>query len=126
MKVNLPSGGWAELRDKLLAKDKFSVQNAISVPMDNRGQIRDVSGSVMTLMETALMTRLLESWSLDDPLPGSHSCPECMGNSALWHQHVADYIGETLELDDFNALETIISPMLDKVMAVPNLGTSSG
>ena len=126
MKVDLSNGGWAELRDNLKAKDKFAVQAAVTVTLDARGVGQQVSGNTMTLMTTALLARLLNSWSLDDQLPGAHSCPECMGNSALWHQHVADYIGDTLDLDDYNKLEAIIAPLLEKVMATPNLETSSG
>jgi hypothetical protein len=127
MKVELPSGETAELRDRLKAKDKFSVQSAVTVTMNANGQASSqVSGNTMTLMETALLSRLLESWSLDAPLPSAHSCPECMGNSALWHQHVADFIGDTMDLDDYNKLESIVAPLLEKVMATPNLETSSG
>ena len=127
MKVDLPSGGWADIRDNLKAKDKFTVQGAITVTMNTSGQINgQVSGNTMTLMQTALLARLLNDWSLEDPLPGQHSCTECVGDSALWHQHVADYIGETLDLDDYNKLEAITAPLLEKVMATPNLETSSG
>ena len=128
MKVELPSGETIELRDKLKAKDKFAVQSAVSLTMNAGGTIanQQVSGNTMTLMETALMSRLIETWSLDAEIPSKHACPECMGNSGLWHQHVADFIGDTLDLDDYNKLEEIVTPLLDKVMAVPNLGTSSG
>lgn len=127
MKVDLPSGATAELRDKLKAKDKFAVQGAVTVTMNANGQAGgQVSGNTMTLMETALLTRLLESWTLDAPLPSAHACPECLGNSMLWHQHVADYIGDTIDLDDYNKLEEILAPMLEKVMTVPNPVTSSG
>ncbi len=127
MKVELPSGETAELRDKLKAKDKFAVQGAITVMTNAQGQMSgQVSGNIMTLMETALMARLLESWSLDAPLPGSHACSGCTGDSSLWHQHVADYIGDMLDLDDFNELESVITPLLDRVMSAPNRVPSSG
>lgn len=130
MEVVLPSGNTATLRDRLKAKDKFTVQSAITVTMNANGSGQQVnqkvSGNMMTLMTTALLTRLLEKWSLEIPLPSEHACPECMGDSTLWHQHVADFIGDEVDLDDYNKLESIVSPLLEKVMAVPNLETSSG
>jgi len=119
MLVNLPSGATAELRTTLKAKDKFAVQNSVSVGDG------DVSGGILSLMETALLARLIEKWSLDAPLPSQHACAGCTGNSAAWHAHVRDEFGEVLDLDDYNALEKVIEPMLSKVMSAPNLETPS-
>lgn len=120
MQVELPSGGKATLRSKLKAKDKFAVQAVITF-----SRAGDITGSIVSLMETTLMARLIEDWSLDSPLPSSHSCPECTGNSAKWHEHVRDEFGEVLDLDDYNALETAVGPALQQVMQAPNLGTPS-
>jgi hypothetical protein len=119
MKVDLPSGATAELRMNLKAKDKFAVQNAVSVSGGG-----EASGGALSLMETALLARILEDWSLPDELPGRHACPECTGNSKLWHEHVRDAFGEALDIDDWNVLEKVFGPMLAKVVDVPNLGTS--
>jgi hypothetical protein len=119
MKVDLPSGETAEIRTSLKARDKFAVQNAISV-----SQSGEASGGTLSLMETALMARVLESWSLPDELPSKHACPSCTGNTKLWHEHVRDAFGELLDLDDWNALEKMVAPMLAKVVDVPNLETS--
>lgn len=123
MKVDLANGNSAELRDKLKAKDKFKVQEAIQINMSG-----DISMSIITLMRTTLLTRLLQSWTLDAPLPGTHSCAECAGSSAKWHEHVAEYIGDTLDLEDYEALEAIIEPITDRIMdGPPNpKGPSSG
>jgi len=117
----LPSGAGITLRTALKAKDKFAVQGIISVSQDGRAQ-----AGILSLMETALLARLVESWSLPDDLPSRHACPECTGNSALWHEHVRDAFGEALDLDDFNQLEKQIAPFLAKVMEAPNLETPSG
>jgi hypothetical protein len=116
MKVDLPSGASVELRTSLKAKDKFAVQGAISGASQN--------GSALSLMETALMARVVDSWTLEDELPSRHQCQECVGDSVKWHEHVRDAFGEALDLDDYNALEKVVGPMLAKVVDVPNLETS--
>jgi hypothetical protein len=116
----LPTGETAVLRTSLKARDKFAVQGVINVSQDGRTQ-----AGILSLMETALLARLIESWSLPDELPSKHACSECTGNSAKWHEHVRDTFGDALDLDDYNALETHIAPLLAKVMAAPNLETPS-
>ncbi len=116
MKVDLPSGQSAEVRTALKAKDKFAVQGAIS------GASQD--GSVLSLMETALLGRLLESWTYEEDLPSRHTCAECATSALKRHEHVRDLFGEVMDLDDYNALEKVISPMLAKVVDTPNLETS--
>lgn len=118
VQVNLPSGATVELRTNLRAKDKFAVQGAISA---NDGV---VNGGILSIMESTLLARLIEEWSLEVELPAKHSCSGCTGNSAAWHEHVRDEFGEALDLDDFNALEREISPLLAKVLEAPNLETS--
>lgn len=121
MDITLPSGATVSLRTNLKARDKFAVQGAINITAEGRAQV-----GILSLMETALLARLIEGWSLEEELPGRHACSDCTGNSQAWHEHVRDLFGEALDLDDFNALETEISPLLSKVMAAPNLETSSG
>jgi hypothetical protein len=72
MKVDLPSGASAELRTSLRAKDKFAVQGAISGASQ--------TGSALSLMETALLGRLIDSWTYDAELPSRHQCQECVGD----------------------------------------------
>lgn len=123
MEISLPSGASAELRTQLKAKDKFAVQSVIRTSGD--GTVSE-GGGVLSLMETALLVRLLESWTYDAPLPSAHACDGCVGDSTEWHKHVRDEFGEVLDIDDFNALEDTITPFLDKVMKSPNLKISSG
>ena len=119
MHLDLPSGASVELRDRLKAKDKFAAQSAVRIDMTPDGTPGPMSGGIMTMITTTMLARLLESWSLDQPLPGAHTCGECVGNSALWHEHVADYIGDTLDLEDYSALEYWLAPYLEKVMETP-------
>lgn len=125
MHLDLPTGASVELRDRLKAKDKFAAQAAVRIDMAADGSLGAMSGGIMTMIHTALLARLLEGWSLDAPLPGAHTCPACVGNSARWHEHVADYIGETLDLDDYAAIEYWLAPYVEKVMETPNPGMSS-
>jgi hypothetical protein len=119
--VELPaSGESAELRTALKAKDKFAVQGAVSISGGASAQ-----GGVISVIETALLARLMESWTFDNPLPSKHACQDCTGDSAKWHEHVRDEFGEILDVDDWNELEKAITPMLKKVMQAPNLETSS-
>lgn len=120
MDITLPSGAVVTLRSTLKAKDKFSVQGVINVSQDGKAQ-----AGILSLMESALLARLIEAWTLPDPLPSTHACPGCTGNSDVWHEHVRDALGEALDLDDFNELEKQISPLLAKVMQAPNLETTS-
>jgi len=115
MKVELSDGQSAEIRTTLKAKDKFAVQGAIS------GGSQD--GGALSLMETALLGRLLESWTLEDELPSRHACAECATSALKRHEHVRDLFGEILDIDDYNTLEKVIAPMLAKVVDTPNLET---
>jgi hypothetical protein len=116
MQVDLPSGQSTEIRTSIKAKDKFAVQSAIS------GASQD--GGALSLMETALMARLMESWTYEEELPSRHQCPDCVGSALKRHEHVRDAFGEVMDLDDYNALEKVIAPFLAKVVDVPNLETS--
>jgi len=116
MKVDLPSGQSVEIRTSIKARDKFAVQGAIS------GGSQD--GSVLSLMETALLGRLIESWTLEEDLPSRHTCQECATSALKRHEHVRDLFGEVMDLDDYNTLEKAIAPILTKVVDTPNLETS--
>lgn len=125
MHLDLPSGESVELRDRLKAKDKFAAQAAIRVNMTADGAVGAVSGSIMTMIETALLTRLIDSWTLDAPLPSAHVCAGCTGDSVKWHEHIADYIGDTLDLDDYDAISYWLAPYVNRVIETPNPGMSS-
>lgn len=127
MKVDLPSGEWIEVRDKLKAADLFRTQAAMRVTV-NADESVDADAGIMALATTTLLARITTAWSYGQ-LPGEHSCPECTGSRSLWHQHVNDYVGDTIDLADWPAVQRVMQPMMDQVMEAmkgPEAGTSSG
>lgn len=128
MRLDLPSGAWIDVREQLKAADLFKAQGALRVTVGADGKI-DTDAGVMALVTTTLLARVITAWSYDAPLPGTHACPECTGSSSLWHQHVNDAIGETVDLDDWPKVTWWTGPLVAKVleaMKAPNQGTSSG
>lgn len=105
MRVELPSGNWIEMRDKLFASDKFAVQEAIVLTVqDDRAQ--RVTGGIQNQMRNALLKQIITAWSFPVPIP---SDPRMPGD-----------IGQTLDLDDYNTLEEAVDPLLQKVSFSPN------
>jgi hypothetical protein len=109
MRVELPSGGWVELRTKLKARDLFAVRQAVQLDTDEDG-IRKVSVGIMDQMRNALLTRVILAWSFDERIPSENPDPEAL------HE---------LEVDDYNALERAVSPLMDKVGFGQATGTTS-
>lgn len=102
MKVELPSGGWVEYRDKLMAGDKFAVQDAISVEFKD-GVNRASLGTVND-QRNALLGRIITDWFGQTP-------------EQLKNIQAADIvIGNAMDLDDYNALTEAVDPLLNKIM----------
>lgn len=103
MRVELPSGNWIEYRDKLLAADRFAVQAVARVELKDSGN----SASFLEMqndMRNALLGRIITKWSYNGPVPKDDSF------------RAADMvIGETMDLDDYAALEKAIEPLMDKI-----------
>jgi hypothetical protein len=102
MRVELPSGAWVELRDKLLAIDRFAVQEAALVETGDKSRV-----SYLTLandMRNALLGRIITSWSYDAPIPSKNSFA------------AADVvIGNAMDLEDYDALEDAVQPLMDLI-----------
>jgi hypothetical protein len=102
-KVDLPSGAWVEYRDKLLAADRFAVQAVARV------ELKESSNSASFLemqndMRNALLGRIITGWSYSGPIPSADSF------------RAADMvIGETMDIDDYAALEKAVEPLMDKI-----------
>ena len=102
-KVELPSGNHVEYRDKLLAADRFAVQAVARV------ELKESSNSASFLemqndMRNALLGRIIVAWSYDGPTPSED------------HFRAADMvIGETMDIDDYAALEDEVEPLMDKI-----------
>lgn len=115
MKVDLPSGGWVELREKLMAADKFSVQSAVKIELDTATGLQHTAVGMVNDMRNQLLSLLIESWSFSGvPVPKDN------------HAGVRT-LGEILDLDDYNALSEAVEPMLMKVVTggTPNRSAPS-
>lgn len=106
MIVDLPSGAKVTLRDKITAKDKFTVQNAVVLNLDTNTGLQATTAGLVNDMRNALLTRLIESWTIE-------------GLSIPSQQK--DALDE-LDIDDYNALTEAIEPILTKVVSggIPN------
>ena len=103
MRVELPSGGWVEYREKLMAGDKFAVQDAISIEFKD-GTNRASMG-LMNDQRNALLGRIITNWSFGQT-------PE-----QLKQLQAADVvIGNAMDIDDYNVLAEEVDPLLNKVM----------
>ena len=104
MKVELPSGGWVILRERLMSADKFAVQNAVKMELDTSTGLQHAALGMINSMRNELLKLLIEQWSFEGvPVPRDHFA----GSEA---------IGTTLDLDDYNALAQAVEPMLNKVV----------
>ena len=111
MRVDLPSGGYIEFRDSLIAKDKFKVQKSLKFKVKD-GQEQEVSGGITNDMRNALLAELITAWSLGAPLP---SADLKAGMAAI----------DDMDIDDYNALQEEVEPLLEKVSFRPNRETPS-
>jgi hypothetical protein len=99
VEVTLPSGATVTMRDKLTAKDKFSVQAAIRLSLDTSTGLQESSGGVVNDMRNALLTQIITAWTLPEPIPSLNG-----GNPLA-----------EMDLDDYDALTEAVDPMLQKV-----------
>jgi hypothetical protein len=108
-RIELPSGNWIEYREKLMAADKFAVQNSIILTIsDEKGT--DVTGGLQNNMRNALLTQIITSWSFDVPIPSVNAGGD---------------IGMTLDLDDYNAIQAAVEPLMEKISFIPPRAASS-
>jgi hypothetical protein len=111
VRLDLPSGGFIEFRDKLVAADKFAVQNSLKFKVKD-GKEQEVSGGITNDMRNALLAETITAWSLDAPLP-SQDLKKGMAAIAA------------MDIDDYNALQEEVEPLLEKVSFRPNRETPS-
>lgn len=102
-RLELPSGNWVEYRTALKASDKFSTQDAVVLEYENEGEKRTLRAGMTNTMRNALLTRIITAWSFEGiPVPGVNIAGP-------------DTLGDTLDIDDYNALAEAVAPLLDKV-----------
>lgn len=101
-KIELPSGGWVEYRDRLMAGDKFAVQDAVSLVFQDGGN--KASLGLMNDQRNALLGRIILNWSFGQT---PDSVKDLMAADVV--------IGNAMDLDDYNALADAVQPLLDKI-----------
>ena len=111
MKVALPSGHEADLRDQVLAGDKYAANEAIKVEVQDDGT-RVLSASMTDQVKYALLTRLIVSWDIGQPVPSMVVDPVGLINS--------------LPLDDIEALADAIEPIYNRVMGIKSGDNGEG
>lgn len=102
MRVELPSGNWVEIRDKLMAIDRFAVQEVALVELGDKGR-----ASLLALnndMRNALLGRIITGWSFSSPIPSQNSFA------------AADVvIGNAMDVDDYAELEKAVEPFMESI-----------
>jgi hypothetical protein len=101
-RAELPSGGFIEYRDHLLARDKFVVQDSVTLTFKDGGN--ETSMGIVNDQRNALLGRIITSWSYPVPIPSQNS-----------FQAADVVIGEAMDLDDYNALSKAVQPLMDKL-----------
>lgn len=105
----MPSGAWAELRDKLQAGDKFATQSGFTVEWQDGKQLMP-SGVSNTMMKN-MLAAIITAWGG----PGRDGIPVPAQNMA------GSGVLDTLDIDDYDALSEAAEPLLRKlVMPRPN------
>ena len=113
MRVELPSGAWVEIRDKLMAADRFAVQDSIVLTLTGNDR-QEIGAGIQNRMRNALLGQIITAWSFPGiPVPSQNSLAGL------------DIIGTTLDIDDYNALSEKVQDLLDKVSFNPNQRASA-
>ena len=102
MRVELPSGNWVEYRDKLLAINRFAVQEAALVEVGDKGRASFLT--IQNDMRNTLLGRIITEWSFPASVPSKNSFA------------AADVvIGNAMDLEDYTALEEAVEPLMELI-----------
>ena len=109
MRVDLPSGNWAEYRDRLSVQDRIAANSAVKFTFeptpDGKGEVRKVTGGNDERMKVALAARLITAWSFPGvPVPS---------------QNIADpeeLLDSVLDLDDWDKVSEAIDPLFQRIL----------
>lgn len=120
-RTELPSGGWIEWHDKVMAEVRFNTKAAVvhrtvvSGDGKNREIVQQSDGANDDRMRVALWGHIITAWSFADqgiPIPASNLA----GADAVWN---------ALDLDDFAAFAEATDDLYDKVTAIPTRGRNA-
>lgn len=116
MRVDLPSkrpdgsSNWVEIRDKVRPLDRPAIQEAgfrVTIETKPDGtEVRHATGGGQSLMQFALLGRVITAWSFDGvPIPSQNIArPEDVLDSVFTDE------------DDWDAVCEAIQPMLDRIL----------
>ena len=104
MRVEMPSGTWAELRDKLQAGDKFATQSGYTVEWQDGKQF--IPSGVANTMMRNLLGAIITSWGG----PGLEGVPVPAQNFA------GIGVLDQLDIDDYEALSEKAAPLLTRLV----------
>jgi hypothetical protein len=108
-RIDLPSGGWIQIRSKMTVEDQRAVQGAVDVEIRSDGDGNSVArlpGDHALARRTALLARIITNWSWAEqgiPIPA--------GNLA----GVAAVESVISDLDDWAEIDDKIAPLMEKV-----------
>jgi len=104
MKDDGSEHNWVEIRDRLMAADRFEVQDAVSMEVGGEDRRSKVSLGMQNDLRNALLGRIITAWSFPVPIPAANSFA------------AADkVIGEAMDLRDYAALEKAVEPLMDLI-----------
>jgi hypothetical protein len=108
-RIELPSGGWIQVRSKMTVEDQRAVQGAVDVEIRTGaegGQVARLPGDHQMLRRAALLYRIITGWSFAEqgiPIPENNLAGVAAVESVL------------NDLDDMAAVEEAIAPLMEKV-----------
>ncbi len=104
-KIDLPSGAWVEIRETLKARDRFAAQAAAIMSMSTDGDTKLSGLAIQNSIRNALLASIITQWSYEHPVPAQNGVVKDKEN----------YIGEIMDLDDYNFLAQEVEPLMTKV-----------
>jgi hypothetical protein len=109
-RIELPSKqaddtpNWVEYRDRLMAGDRFAVQDAVSMEVGGEDRRSKVSLGMQNDLRNALLGRIITAWSFPVPVPSANDM-----------QRAGVVIGNAMDLRDYAALEKAVEPLMDLI-----------
>lgn len=108
-RIELPSGGWLQVRSRMTVEDQRAVQGAIDVEISNDGEGKSVArlpGDHQMIRRAALLYRIITGWSYAEqgiPIPENNLAGVSAVESVL------------NDIDDMATVEEAIQPLMEKV-----------
>lgn len=80
MRIELSSGSWVEIRDKLQGGDRLAVNTLIRLKIKEGEQRteQEITVDLTDRMHDVLLTRLITAWSFPEPIPSQGGGDETM------------------------------------------------